>query len=65
VTRKGWEELVVQFAHAIVAGDAERLQLLTDVLAEQDAAKQALREKGYGCTGMGILATVGEVPEVA
>jgi hypothetical protein len=42
-------------------GDSKLLDLLASLLEEVDQAKQDLRDKGYGCTGMGIRDTVGDV----
>ena len=43
--------------------DMESLELLTKLLEEADEAKQELRNKGYGWTGLSLLKTViEEVP---
>jgi len=42
-------------------GDSRLLDGLSRLLEEQDAAKQVLRRKGYGWTGLGIEATAEEV----
>jgi hypothetical protein len=60
MTAEGWRELVLD-----AAGDPTSLDLLARLLEEQDRAKQILRDKGYGCTGMGWLQTVDLVPERA
>jgi len=60
VTLDGWRACV---RHA--ADDPAQLELLAQLLSEQDSAKQVLQEKGYGCTGMGWLQTVGEIPRAA
>lgn len=64
MTRDGWRALVLEAVRRQEGGDPELLELTAAVLEEQDRAKQALRDKGYGCTGMGILLTVGEVDPV-
>jgi len=61
MTREGWRHLVLDAVRQYQAGDATGLELLTDLLTEQDEAKQRLRAKGYGCTGMGWIETVNEV----
>lgn len=60
MTAEGWRELV-----ELAARDERTLELLAQLLEEQDLAKQVLRDKGYGCTGMGWLETVDTVPERA
>lgn len=44
------------------AGDSEGLDLVVRFIAEHYEAKQILREKGYGWTGLGLVETVKEVP---
>lgn len=61
MTRDGWRALVLEAVRRHDRGDDELLELTADVLAEQDLAKQALRDKGYGCTGVGLLRTVQDV----
>ena len=62
MTLAGWRETVISAIARDAAGDPTLLDLTAAVLHEQDEAKQALRDKGYGCTGTGLLKTVGEVP---
>jgi hypothetical protein len=57
MTEQGWRAIVER-----AAIDDRMRDLLVKLLTEQDAAKSALRRKGYGCTGMGWLETVREVP---
>lgn len=46
-------------------GSHERLNLLARALFEAERAKQMLRDKGYGWTGLGIYETVrDEVPSI-
>ena len=41
------------------------MHMLTAVLIEQDEAKQILRDKGYGWTGLSLLETViFELPDI-
>lgn len=62
MTLQGWRELVLSVAWKCHDGDDRSVDLLAQLLWEQDAAKQILRDKGYGCTGMGWLETVAEIP---
>ena len=52
-----WEDIILD-----AYSDSETLDLLRRLLTEQDEAKQILRKKGYGMTGMGIKLTAMEVP---
>ena len=55
----GWRFLVLDAAMDAINNDnPEKLDLLAEYLAECDKAKQALRDKGYGWTGLGILETI-------
>ena len=58
----GWKELILQAAYEESVGDHKSVDLLAKLLEEVDRAKQLLRDKGYGVTGMGIFETVNEVP---
>ena len=58
MTQDGWKRLAVNAVHTMDNGDNTSIDLLAALLEEQDKAKQVLREKGYGWTGMGILETV-------
>lgn len=58
MTQEGWRQLAINAVRKIDDGDDTSIELLSQLLEEQDAAKQALRDKGYGCTGMGILETI-------
>lgn len=62
MTREGWRLFVLRAVEQHCCGDDHSLDLLSRMLEEVDRAKQALRDKGYGCTGMGWLETVAEVP---
>ena len=45
--------------------DEESIQLLSEMLEQSEQAKQELRNKGYGWTGLSLLETVlNEVPSV-
>lgn len=65
MTRDGWRDIVLSAVHSHDHGDSSQLELLASLLEEQDAAKQALRDKGYGCIGMGWTNTVDEVHQRA
>lgn len=59
-----WQQLVMNAACEAVKRDPEQLRLVATMLWEHEQAKQALRAKGYGCTGMGLLVTIEqEVPQ--
>ncbi len=60
MTLEGWRLLV-----ANTASDPELAELTARVLNEQDEAKQRLRDKGYGWTGLSILKTVELVPDAS
>lgn len=53
-----WRFLVLEAARKANKGDYRRLNLLAKYLEETDRAKQLLRDKGYGWTGLGILETI-------
>lgn len=57
MTAEGWREAVMRASH-----DAVLFDLLVALLTEQDAAKEALRVKGYGVTGTPWREVVQEVP---
>ena len=60
MTYKGWKDLLEDF---IDKKDKETFELLNIILFEQDKAKQELRNKGYGWTGLSLLETIKqEVP---
>jgi hypothetical protein len=58
VTEQGWRDAVQQ-----ATTDEQMAELLVRLLLEQDQAKQALRAKGYGWTGLSLLKSVELVPE--
>jgi hypothetical protein len=57
MTLQGWRELVSR-----IPDDPVQAELVAQLLYEQDSAKNDLRKKGYGCTGMPWRETVAEVP---
>ena len=59
---QGWRDAVINAVRDHDRGDEYFLELLVKVLVQQDEAKQMLRDKGYGCTGMDLVRTVKEVP---
>jgi hypothetical protein len=60
VTAEGWRKLIVQVVREADVGDGVGLELLAETLHEHDAAKQLLRDAGYGCIGLSLLRTVEE-----
>jgi hypothetical protein len=52
MTAEGWRAALFQAIEAFRGGDPRAVDLLVQILVEQDQAKQALREVGFGCTGM-------------
>lgn len=62
---EGWKELIQQAAYEAETGGFEKLDLLAKYLEMCDEAKQELRNKGYGWTGLDILETIKEVPNNA
>jgi hypothetical protein len=62
----GWRDLAVEAVQEARKGSPEKLELLGRLLEEADLAKQALRDKGYGWTGLSMLETIrNEVPAAA
>lgn len=59
----GWKELIKNAVREAEVGDFETLDMLARHLEMCDWAKQELRNKGYGCTGVDILETVKLVPK--
>ncbi len=59
---KDWKKLVQQAVREVEAGRFEKLDLLSKHLEMCDEAKQELRNKGYGWTGLDVLETVKQVP---
>ena len=58
MTIDGWKGVIHQ-----ANNNPEQFELLAKLLVEQDEAKQILRDKNYGCTGMSLLETVKLIPE--
>jgi hypothetical protein len=52
MTAEGWRDIVREAVVRHDGGDDELLTLVARLLAEQDDAKEALRQVGFGCTGM-------------
>jgi hypothetical protein len=63
MTQQGWKEAVLKAADDHERGDDVMLELLSKLLEEVDDAKEQLRRKGYGCTGMPWRNMINEVPE--
>lgn len=60
MTIEGWKEAV----RRIRDGDEKMAELTAQLLFEQDQAKNALREMGYGCIGTPWPEVVEEVRQV-
>jgi len=56
-----WKKLIIDYVESAQNGDDESLKMLCELLEEHDAAKQTLRQKGYGYTGMSLLRMVTEL----
>ena len=54
---QGWRELILDAVAKAQAGDESQLDLLARHLEMCDEAKQELRNRGYGWTGLDILET--------
>lgn len=53
-----WKEVVKN-------ADDENIEMLAELLAESEKAKQLLRDKGYGWTGLSLLQTIDEeIPNI-
>ena len=52
-----------QIREAVTTGNDEMVNLLAQCLVMGDAAKQVLRDRGYGWTGLDLLKTVELVPD--
>lgn len=61
MTAEGWREAVLAAVSRAAAGDPTLLELMARLLAEQDRAKQELRDIGFGCCGMPWLDVVEEI----
>ena len=51
MTRDGWRDIVLNAVYRHECGKSDLLDLLSFLLTEQDAARQSLRELGFGCVG--------------
>ena len=59
MTAQGWREVILHaFDLAINAHDQSALDDLAQQLAEEDEAKQILRDHGWGHTGLSLLKTI-------
>jgi hypothetical protein len=62
---KHWKAFIRSAVESAEAGKHEQLNLLARALEESERAKQMLRDKGYGWSGLGIYETVrDEVPSI-
>lgn len=58
--KKHWEDRIKEM---VINNDNESVRLLAKLIMEAEQAKQVLRDKGYGWTGLSLLKTViNEVP---
>lgn len=57
-----WRERLRLIIEAYLAGDFRSFHLLAEYLTEVEAARQALRDMGFGVQGTPILRQVQEVP---
>lgn len=64
MTADQWQEYILCVVAQYVAGERADLKLLAGHLEMCDQAKQALRDRGYGWTGLDILETARLVPAV-
>ena len=60
---EGWKELITESVRKADKGNTETISLLAKYLEMCDCAKQELRNKGYGWTGLDILETIKQIPE--
>lgn len=66
MTAQGWRESLLHAFHRYTHYDDDGpLMGFAQCLAEEDEAKQLLRDAGFGCTGMSLLRTVKEAVEWA
>ncbi len=59
-----WMDFILRVTDEAKAGNPENLKRLAEQLEMGDQAKQALRNKGYGWTGIDILKTAEMVENV-
>lgn len=57
-------EQYAQLLNALENKDAEYLKLVAEVIVMSEEAKQVLRKKGYGWTGLDLLQTCLQVPNL-
>ena len=57
---KYWKSYIIEI---VQDGKAAQIDLLSKLLEEADEAKQELRNKGYGWTGLSLLKTIQEEVE--
>lgn len=60
MTVDGWAAVIVKAANEAMSGDYSAVLGLAQQLAEEDQAKQLLRNAGIGYTGMSLVRTVQE-----
>lgn len=57
------EELIYRITKAAKDNDKQYLELVAEIIVMSDNAKNVLRSKGYGWTGLDLLKTAELVPE--
>ncbi len=60
----GWVDFILRVADESRTGSSENLERLAVQLEMDDKAKQALRNRGYGWTGIDLLKTAEMVENV-
>ena len=58
---ESWKEIIFEGVDKANHGNHAQVDLIAQLLAESEQAKQVLREKGYGWTGLSLLKTVTEL----
>lgn len=60
-----WQEFILRTVEEYAAGNPDNLKTIAHYLEMCDNAKQVLRDRGYGWTGVDIMETVKMVPDCA
>lgn len=63
MTAETWSLAMTCAVEEYQRGNSHALDGLAAFLADAEAAKHMLRDKGYGWLGLGLLETVKEVPD--
>jgi predicted amidophosphoribosyltransferase len=62
LSRRNYQELIERAVREHKSGNSALLEEMSSQLERADAAKEVLREKGYGRTGMDLLMIAREIP---